>query len=113
MKETKPYCCGCIRSKRGLYTCWAVSLLLVIGLGLAVFFLFPRSPSVWIGPPSSGSMIQGLKVLTNASNPALGAINASPEQPFIVQLDLNAEATVYSPNYINVAANSIETNVLF
>jgi hypothetical protein len=101
-------CCGTKKSR----TIWClVSVLLLIGIGLTIYFLFPRFPTIYVNPPGDLSAINSVNYNTNSSNPLQGIINASEQNPFILSINISVLVTVYSPNYIDIYANRINVEV--
>ena len=101
-------CCGTKKSR----TIWClVSVLLLIGIGLTIYFLFPRLPIIYVNPPGDLSAINSVNYNTNSSNPLQGIINASEQNPFTLSINISVLVTVYSPNYIDIYANRINVEV--
>ncbi|KAI8816770.1 uncharacterized protein EV422DRAFT_581280 [Fimicolochytrium jonesii] len=108
-------CCGRVFCSP---ICWVVTFVLLAGLGVTLFFVFPRIPDVAISDPfvpaggaaaeaftkqadkSAGTWTPGL---TNSGNPAA----ATPANPFVLALGLGVNVTVNSANYIPYKVNSI------
>ncbi|KAJ3389483.1 hypothetical protein HDU84_008706 [Entophlyctis sp. JEL0112] len=95
------YCC-CFRTRRGCCaTIWAILIIILAGIGVALYFLWPRLPSVTIGQPYENSSLATPAVVNGSLT------SASTEIPFSVQLNLFSDVSVYSPNYETLATRSI------
>jgi hypothetical protein len=109
-KEKHYYCC-CFRTITGLVAFCVGIVLLIIGIGLAIFFLYPRNLSFWISAPPNSSGISNVLVKTNESNAIVGLLAASASNPFSIELNASFLLSVYSPNYYDIYANQVKTNV--
>ncbi|KAJ3415357.1 hypothetical protein HDV05_005094 [Chytridiales sp. JEL 0842] len=89
-------CCNLFRTRSGCHKFFCVfTLLLLTALGLLIFFLFPRSPTITLLEP---------KILNDVSVfQTFGRLeNATTNQPFQMAINLGVDFTVQSSNYINV-----------
>ncbi|KAI9346245.1 hypothetical protein BDR26DRAFT_1005393, partial [Obelidium mucronatum] len=101
-EERRRYCC-CFKTRKGC--CLTVSLivfLILAGLGVAAYFLWPRIPNVKISEP----FLNPNTIPFTASG---SLTTASAQQPFVVQINLAVNVNVFSPNYESITVN----NVLF
>ena len=111
--NTKPrkYCC-CFSSKRSLGICALVTFLILVGISLTLYFLFPRVPSATFGPANDkSSYFDSLQATTKEANLTLGVLRAGPSNPLVVVLTLSFSLSVYSPNYIDIYANAITSQL--
>ncbi|KAJ3241296.1 hypothetical protein HDU78_001915 [Chytriomyces hyalinus] len=89
----------CFPSRRAcIWSSWIIAVL--VGLGISLFFVWPRIPAVEV---SKTYVPEGkLGVIVS------GALaTATTETPFVVQLNLAVNVTVENPNYLTLWANKI------
>ncbi|KAI8901860.1 hypothetical protein BC833DRAFT_645823 [Globomyces pollinis-pini] len=80
----------CLRSHKNCCAiCTLIGVLLLIGIGLTIYFLYPRQPEIITHSPKFISSI-----LTNNS----------------IILQVSIDISVYSTNYIDIWISSIQTN---
>ncbi|KAJ3386250.1 hypothetical protein HDU84_001703 [Entophlyctis sp. JEL0112] len=95
------YCC-CFHTRRGCCaTIWAIIIIFLAGVGIALYFLWPRLPTVTIGQPYENTSLATSAVVNGSLT------TASTSSPFSVQLNLFSNVSVYSPNYETLATRSI------
>ncbi|KAJ3096042.1 hypothetical protein HDU97_006299 [Phlyctochytrium planicorne] len=102
------YCCGIFRSRSGCRRFWFWFILLFFGgLGAAGFFLWPRYPTVVISNPTFPTDVQAFSLFGKLST-------ASPENPFVLQINMQVFVSVYSPNNwdIQMSRLNLEGNLL-
>lgn len=98
------FCCGCFASRRSCCGCFCIIfLLLIVGLGVAVFFIFPRMPTVKVGEPYFTSSSDPSSAFAISGSP----LTASASSPFTLTFNLQSDVSVYSPNYIDFALNFV------
>ncbi|KAJ2999627.1 hypothetical protein HDV02_002396 [Globomyces sp. JEL0801] len=101
------YCLGLFSTQRGCITvCGSISFILIVGLGVAIFFLFPRQPSFQIGTPRPA--LNGGNLTFSSSDPIAAFQNASPASPFQASFDLVVDINIFSPNYVDFSLSSID-----
>ncbi|KAJ3193897.1 hypothetical protein HDU82_002633 [Entophlyctis luteolus] len=97
----RKFCC-CFRTKRGCcITVTAVIVVILAGIGTALFFLWPRVPTVTISQPFLNPSANSTYILTGSTTAPTAA------NPLIVKIFLATNVTVYSPNYEPLATKSI------
>ncbi|KAJ3294343.1 hypothetical protein HK104_003652 [Borealophlyctis nickersoniae] len=105
------FCCGCFASRLACCACWLGALfLLLVGLGLTAFFLWPRIPDVKVSDPYVPTNVSGFKLPANSPfqpgfNTKGDPASASAAAPFEVTLGLASDIAVLSDNYIDVVAS--------
>ncbi|KAJ3225607.1 hypothetical protein HDU81_007772 [Chytriomyces hyalinus] len=89
----------CFPSRRAcIWSSWIIAVLVILGISL--FFVWPRIPSVEV----SKTYVPDGKLGVIVS----GALaTATTEMPFVVQLNLAVKVTVENPNYLTLWANKI------
>lgn len=95
----KRFCCGIFERKSAcVRVVTAVVALIMVGLGLLGFFLYPRIPQVTISAPTNA----------NLGRLSTGSIaSASESNPFTVNMQLSLPISVYSTNYIAYSFENI------
>ncbi|KAJ3260802.1 hypothetical protein HK103_007365 [Boothiomyces macroporosus] len=98
------FCCGIFATKRGcVNTIGGITLFFLVGLGVGLFFLWPRMPSVTVENPLGNLGSDVGKLSFSSNDPANALSQASPQNPFIASIQLAVNIDVYSPNYIEYA----------
>ncbi|KAJ3232826.1 hypothetical protein HDU78_006831 [Chytriomyces hyalinus] len=101
MEETdRRYCC-CFRTRGGCcFFSLSLTFLILAGLGIFGFFFWPRIPTIDISEPYVAPNVAPLTV----SGSLLTATNSTP---FVLQLRMAVNVSVYSPNRISYFVNNI------
>ena len=109
----RKYVCCCYRTRKSccLYSC-AILTLFIIGLGLTVFFLWPRIPTAQVEPFEVPEGAQALNY-NQTTDPKVALANASPEQPFGAWITFIAPITMTSANFIDLRLNFVDLLVTF
>ncbi|KAJ1554565.1 hypothetical protein HK405_004679 [Cladochytrium tenue] len=95
------YCCGCFRTRRGCCTFWGFFIFLILcALGVVVYFLFPRIPSVTVGSPVASTSTDVITTTGSLSS-------ASSSSPYTISFNLQSSITVKSDNYEDIAVSSV------
>ncbi|KAJ3014642.1 UNVERIFIED_CONTAM: hypothetical protein HDU68_000190 [Siphonaria sp. JEL0065] len=96
------YCCGAFSTRRNCCIfVWIIVVVILVGFGVAAYFLWPRTPTIIIGAPYFPSGISPVQYVAGTSkNPAQFAIN------------LAVDVKVYSPNNVDIFIDKIEFNGL-
>ncbi|KAI8909741.1 hypothetical protein EDD86DRAFT_206192 [Gorgonomyces haynaldii] len=109
LKSTRRYCCGMFATRRGCFiSCGLVVVLILAGIGVAVYFLFPRvsfSNVQAFEPPNGGGL-----VLSTGSDPAtaIQAINNfDPKNPFSATFPIAITVTVKSDSFVTYSFDKI------
>ncbi|KAJ3270509.1 hypothetical protein HDV01_007765 [Terramyces sp. JEL0728] len=98
------FCCGIFATKRGcVNTVGGITFVFLVGLGVALFFLWPRMPTVTVENPLGNLGSDVGKLTFSSSDPANALAQASPQNPFVASIQLAVNIDVYSPNYIQYA----------
>ncbi|KAJ3263198.1 hypothetical protein HDU77_011146 [Chytriomyces hyalinus] len=95
--------CLCFRTRRGcIVTIAFLILTLLSALGVAAYLLYPRIPTISISEPyvPAEKTADAVRVTGNL-------LQANETNPFIVEIQLFVNVTVYSPNRINIPTNAI------
>ncbi|KAI8610384.1 hypothetical protein BC830DRAFT_1146034 [Chytriomyces sp. MP71] len=94
--------CACFRTRRGCgSTIITVVIFVLGGIGVALYFLWPRLPTISISDPYiPGDMMNPVSITGSP-------LNATADSPFAVTIALAVDVNVYSPNYENVPTNAI------
>ncbi|KAJ3102007.1 hypothetical protein HDU97_000920, partial [Phlyctochytrium planicorne] len=88
------FCCGCFRTRAGCCTFWWTFVVLILaGLAVAGWFLYPRIPNVVVSDPYANG--KGLVVSGDL-------VTASADKPYTIEFDMMTDVSVYSPNYVDV-----------
>lgn len=114
-KKPRRFCCGIFKSRKSC--CLVVLPLILLTLVLLGYFLWPRYPTLVFSPPfaatsslptieTSAASLQGDALRTSLSQ-------ATPETPFFIRFPLSATVYIYSPNYIDIATNSIDIKAFY
>ncbi|KAJ3413979.1 hypothetical protein HDV05_007268 [Chytridiales sp. JEL 0842] len=99
--QNRRFCCGCFRTRRGCCTVWILITLLILGgLGVATWLLWPKQPSVTVSDPYAR---QGIQTVTQTGS----FLSASPQNPFVLSLNLAVDLNVYSPNKVDIVVNRV------
>jgi hypothetical protein len=94
--KQRRYCCGCFRSRSGCRRFFTIfTLLILTGLGLLVFFLFPRQPRIEI---SDTKALPGVATVQSYGN----LRNATSADPYQIVLNLGVDFSVLSGNYVDI-----------
>ncbi|KAI8834651.1 hypothetical protein BJ741DRAFT_609618 [Chytriomyces cf. hyalinus JEL632] len=94
------FCC-CFRTRGGCcFVIISIVILILGGLGVAAYFLWPRVPSIDISEPYVAPNVTPLTV-----SGSLGS--ATTTTPFTLQLRLAVDVSVFSPNRITYVVNNI------
>jgi hypothetical protein len=104
----KRYCCGCFSSRKGCILTWFfISFLILVAIGLTLFFCWPRIQSVSVGQIQSPS---GNQLFFNNSiqDPIQALKQASTSSPFIVTAPLLLPLTIVSESYISYTLSDIQ-----
>ncbi|KAI9206591.1 uncharacterized protein BJ171DRAFT_597264 [Polychytrium aggregatum] len=102
--KDRRYCC-CFRTRRGCCTfSILLTILILVGLGLAVYFLYPRFPTINVSSPFLLNSSAGLTTLGS-----LGS--ASAASPFVLSFGFAVNITVNSQNYIDIFVSSLTVNI--
>ncbi|KAI9090452.1 hypothetical protein DFS34DRAFT_637396 [Phlyctochytrium arcticum] len=114
------YCCGCFKSRPACVGCCCFFLLFFLGgLGVAIFFLFPRMPDLVISDPYIPTSAEGFNIpktgegsdwkpnLFSSSLDPSAALRATPQQPFNFSIGLGVNITVKSDNYITIGVKTL------
>ncbi|KAI8830179.1 hypothetical protein BJ741DRAFT_361692 [Chytriomyces cf. hyalinus JEL632] len=101
MEESdRRYCC-CFRTRGGCcFFSLSLTFLILAGLGIFGFFFWPRIPTIDISEPYVAPNVAPLTV----SGSLLTATNSTP---FVLQLRMAVNVSVYSPNRIAYFVNNI------
>ncbi|KAI9292527.1 hypothetical protein K502DRAFT_351927 [Neoconidiobolus thromboides FSU 785] len=93
------FCCCCCLSRKGALLCGVITLILLGGIGAAIFFLFPRIPSFEFKQLSyqDGSSITSSSLTDKISHSSDGVVSI----PLALNLDIKSQ------NYINIAVSNI------
>ncbi|KAI9015121.1 hypothetical protein BC832DRAFT_537511 [Gaertneriomyces semiglobifer] len=100
------YCCGCFKSRLACLSCCGLfTILLLTGLGLAAFFLWPREPRVIVSNPYFPTTADGFKLPANSSWVPGPQISTEA-----IMIGLGVNISVFSDNYVtfNVKSLSIQ-----
>ncbi|KAJ3150961.1 hypothetical protein HDU86_006217 [Geranomyces michiganensis] len=107
-------CCGCACRPKCWGTCALVTALLLVGLAIAGFFLFPRIPSVDISTPfvpsdpTAAAPFQAESATWTPGVKMTGSVlAASPTAPFILEIGVGVNATIASDNYVGYHVNKL------
>ncbi|RKP34243.1 hypothetical protein BJ085DRAFT_29663 [Dimargaris cristalligena] len=109
------YCCCCFRNRRTTIVCLVITFILLAGLGVTLFFVWPRIPDVQVtgvsltstaqsgGNSSSGGILlrrQVYPIPQLSPNQALYQRQASGLAVSSTALPLYFQIQAYNPNYI-------------
>jgi hypothetical protein len=100
-------CCCCFK------TCWGCCLmfmLILIAIGVALYFIFPQIPSIDVSEPyipagSSGLTINGQPVAIVDAATVLNSRN------FNLSLSMAGDVSIFSPSFINFGVRTLELYV--
>lgn len=105
-------CCPCLVTRSSkIIVSVTIVLLVLLGIALSVFYLFPREPKIWIEKPDNEPTFKNVSFITGESNVLSGLLKASVASPFTLLAAFTLKLTAYSPNYIDVYANKIVFDV--
>ena len=112
-RPEKPYCCGWFSTRKSCCCFWISFFVIFLGLlAVAAYFVFPRMPTINIGPPFSPAGSKGLQISPPGSvKDAL--LKASPERPFRMSIPYAVNISLYSSNYIDIYTSALDLNVFF
>ncbi|KAJ2998383.1 hypothetical protein HDV02_004598 [Globomyces sp. JEL0801] len=103
----KLYCC-CFRRR---FHCIAFATILVVSLGLLIYFIFPASPLVNIGetyvPPNSGGLMVNGAPLSLTSAFSILATGGNMNISFPTATDIS----IYSYSYVNFGIQQLDVTV--
>ncbi|KAJ3281426.1 hypothetical protein HDU76_008931, partial [Blyttiomyces sp. JEL0837] len=100
-RKPQRYCCGCFRTRGGCCAFWwTFILLIVIGMGVAGYFLWPRIPTFTVSDPYIPNNVSPVSYTGSMST-------ASPSNPYTVMFNLAVNISVYSPNYESIKVDSL------
>ncbi|KAJ3291457.1 hypothetical protein HDU79_002388 [Rhizoclosmatium sp. JEL0117] len=96
------HCC-CFKTRRGC--CWTISAIIVVllaGIGVAIYFLWPRISSVQVSEPYLDP--------TSASPYSVSGTptSASPTAPFQLKINLAVDVSVKSDSYISITVSNAD-----
>ncbi|KAJ3100689.1 hypothetical protein HDU96_010248 [Phlyctochytrium bullatum] len=95
------YCCGCFRTRAGCCGFWwTMVVLLLAGLGIAAFFLWPKVPQVTVSDPYAPTNERA--IITSGSLQA-----ATATAPYTVQFNMRTDISVYSPNNVDFKVDKL------
>ncbi|KAI9297166.1 hypothetical protein K502DRAFT_363526 [Neoconidiobolus thromboides FSU 785] len=92
-------CCCCCRSRTGALICGIFTILLLIGIGVGAFFLWPRIPTV--------ELISVTQTNTNAPIDQTSFNNLFQSNNNNLQAQVNINLRVQNLNYIDIVINQI------
>ncbi|KAJ3212039.1 hypothetical protein HDU67_004099 [Dinochytrium kinnereticum] len=99
--KSRRYCCGIFKSRSGCRRFWIAFIILFFGgFGTAGFFLWPRYPVVVVSDPTFSSEGQAFQTFGDLSK-------ASSSSPFTIQLNMQVDISVFSPNYWDVRVDRL------
>ncbi|KAJ3302510.1 hypothetical protein HDV03_004933 [Kappamyces sp. JEL0829] len=102
------YCCGCFASKSVcVRTLCSTLVLFLIGVGVAVYFLWPRMPNVVVKDPTANLNSKSQLMLSSDTPGGSTLQTASASSPFTASIQLNIDISVFSPNYITYTFDNI------
>ncbi|KAI8616818.1 hypothetical protein BC830DRAFT_167332 [Chytriomyces sp. MP71] len=94
--------CFCFHTRSSCCKFWIVfTVFLLACLGVAAYFLWPRSPNVTISEPYLLPNVSPIEIA--GSSPS----HASTASPSTLVLNMAVDVTVYSPNYEDIYVNTI------
>ncbi|KAJ3124514.1 hypothetical protein HK100_011201 [Physocladia obscura] len=92
--------CGCFSTRRScLLSCGIIWFFILTGIGAALFFLWPRYPTVKVGDPYLIDSISALQVI--AGKEKSGDLTQ-------IAVTMAVDISVYSPNYEDIFVNNLE-----
>ncbi|KAI8830444.1 hypothetical protein BJ741DRAFT_358787 [Chytriomyces cf. hyalinus JEL632] len=100
--DPKKKFCGCFSTRSSCCIFWSVfTFILLAGIAVAGFFLWPRSPTVTISEPYIPSTIAPIQIAGSS------LASASASNPATIILNMAVDVTVFSPNYIDIFVSKI------
>ncbi|KAL3895063.1 MAG: hypothetical protein SGCHY_004920 [Lobulomycetales sp.] len=100
-QRPRPRYLGCFRHRKG--ACCFCFLAVIVILGLATFFLFPRIPDVNVSDPILDDSLASVQTRGNA-------LTASPANPFEISMQMRIDVTSKSGNYIDWVLDEVRTD---
>ena len=98
--------------------CCLFFLLVLAGIGAALFFLFPRMPTLKISDPYFPDTAKGFKIPKTGAGSAWkpgfnteGSILTTSSDPFKMQIGLGVNISVFSPNYVAFTVKRLTISV--
>ncbi|KND00152.1 uncharacterized protein SPPG_04493 [Spizellomyces punctatus DAOM BR117] len=104
------YCCGCFKTRRNCVGCCCFLLLFVLaGVGVAVFFLFPRIPDIVVSDVYFPSSPAGFKVPAKGPGSSWrpgfsddgSLVSATKASPYTFSIGIGVNISVASENYVS------------
>jgi hypothetical protein len=92
--------------------CWPTIIIILAGLALTGYFMYPKMPTLYIGEPFVPADSKGLTYSPPASSIVAAFSNASVATPFTLTLDYAVNVTVHSENNFDIAVSALQLNVL-
>ncbi|KAJ1547870.1 hypothetical protein HK096_010113 [Nowakowskiella sp. JEL0078] len=102
-RRERKFCC-CFSTRRSCLFCVIFTVIIVlVGLGLAVFFLFPRIPTYKVSDPY---LLKGVNSLVISGNPLV----TTAASPFSLTVMLAMNISLTSQNYIDYVVKTLTVN---
>ncbi|KAJ1564303.1 hypothetical protein HK096_008673 [Nowakowskiella sp. JEL0078] len=102
-RRNRKFCC-CFSSRRSCVICIVLTVVILLaGLGLAVFFLFPRIPTYKVSDPY---LLNGVNSVIVSGSP----LGTSATSPFSLTIMLAMNISLTSQNYIDYVVKALTVN---
>ncbi|KAK9766073.1 hypothetical protein K7432_005120 [Basidiobolus ranarum] len=94
VEKRRRRCCCCCRTRRSKITCAIITVLILIGLAIALYFCIPRGmPAIQFNGVETGSNLDITKLILNASSG--------------IVIPLSLKLSVNNPNLIGIKMDNI------